>query len=59
MQIKSTDLERCNNSAKTTSKLALNLVEFIIPEDMVKSGVSVYGNSQHKTRQPYMRCQAK
>ena len=51
VQMKATDLERCNISAKTIFKLALNLVEFIVPESLIKSGVSVYENSQHKLRE--------
>ena len=50
VSIKSESLQRCNNSGKTVVKLALNLVEFIIPTELVNKGMSVYGNTQYKLK---------
>ena len=50
VQIKKETLERCMSTAKTATKLALNLIEFIIPEDLMKTGVSVYGNAQFRLK---------
>ena len=37
-------------TAKSATKLALNLIEFIISEDLMQTVVSVYGNTQFRLK---------
>ena len=48
MLMKKASLARCNTSVKTVKKLALNLTKFIVPDSLLQTDVSVYGNSQYK-----------
>lgn len=47
IKLKTEVLNRCHSTAKTPAKLALNLLEFVVPSAKIAEGLSVYGNKQH------------
>lgn len=46
ISIRRTDLLRCRAGAKTAEKLALNLIEFVLSNEEIKT-CTIYGNKQH------------